>query len=672
VPVFAWFRKSNRQVMGKGSVYRIRVFSHGLTMPRLGAPAEIKTQYSASSLKTMPPPGPPAIRSLPPESTWVNLKSLGARGDEKMDDTAAIQKAIDEHQAIYVPSGHYIISNTLKLGPNTVLIGLHPSTTQFDILDSTPAFQGPGAPKPLLEAPRGGNNIVTGIGLYTGGINSRAVGAMWMAGANSLMDDVRFLGGHGTFFPDHHELNPYNNTHTADPDIHRRWDSQYPSLWVTNGGGGTFADIWTPDTFAQAGLYISDTSTPGHVYELSSEHHVRNEIKLERAANWNLYALQTEEERGEGPFALPLSIDRSHNIAIANYFGYRVVSSYQPFPYAVRVSDSSNIRFRNVHVYSNSKVPFDNSVFDQTDHFDLRATEFAWLDITGRPPERSQPAMPPVVRAGSKVEKLAGGFFNISGASVDGSGRLYFVDAHWQRIYRWSPATKRLSIVRDTPLEPVNLAFDKSGNLMVISFAGEGTVYWFRPGSPDYDVNFLKPQPSAPQAGMAACLAMNYWRVFTGPTRVLPTQKPYQYVSPDGTTFIPAGKDFVTGQMRWGTKLADLISSYGLQKTTPGREFYVTDEINEKTYSAKVNPDGTLGSPKLFAERGGESVTQDRSGNVYLAAGQVDVYSKSGNQIGTIDVPERPIDLAFGGKDRRTLFILTHHSLYAIRINGGR
>ena len=76
-----------------------------------------------------------------------------------------------------------------------------------------------------------------------------------MAGENSLMDDVRFLGGHGTNRIDGTRVNPYNNTHTADPDIHRRWDAQYPSLWITNGGGGTFADIWTPDTYAQAGMY---------------------------------------------------------------------------------------------------------------------------------------------------------------------------------------------------------------------------------------------------------------------------------------------------------------------------------------------------------------------------------------------------------------------------------
>jgi sugar lactone lactonase YvrE len=29
-------------------------------------------------------------------------------------------------------------------------------------------------------------------------------------------------------------------------------------------------------------------------------------------------------------------------------------------------------------------------------------------------------------------------------------------------------------------------------------------------------------------------------------------------------------------------------------------------------------------------------------------------------------VPERPVGLAFGGADRRTLFVLTRHTLYAV------
>ena len=52
---------------------------------------------------------------------------------------------------------------------------------------------------------------------------------------------------------------------------------------------------------------------------------------------------------------------------------------------------------------------------------------------------------------------------------------------------------------------------------------------------------------------------------------------------------------------------------------------------------------------------------------MYVLNGQIFVYDPSGQPIGQIDVPERPIGLAFGGADRQTLFILTRHTLYAVR-----
>jgi hypothetical protein len=42
------------------------------------------------------------------------------------------------------------------------------------------------------------------------------------------------------------------------------------------------------------------------------------------------------------------------------------------------------------------------------------------------------------------------------------------------------------------------------------------------------------------------------------------------------------------------------------------------------------------------------------------------VYDGRGSLVGQIDVPERPVQLLFGGADRRTLFILTHHAVYAV------
>ena len=661
VGTFALLRESGRAIRGPGENYEVRTFTHGLTMEGPGDWGQIRTSFDARPLAELPAFGPPAIPPLPPADTWVNLDSLGAKGDGVTDDTAAIRTAIAEHKVLYVPMGRYLVTDTLTLRPDTVLIGLHPSMTQFDLPDGTPAFQGPGAPRALLEAPRGGHNIVSGIGLYTNGINSRAVGALWMAGADSLMDDVRFLGGHGTNAPDGTRINPYNNTHTADPDIRRRWDAQYPSLWVTNGGGGTFADIWTPSTFAQAGLYVSDTQTPGHVYELSSEHHVRNEVRLQRVAHWQIDALQTEEERGESAFALPLSIDQCSDITIANYHGYRVVSSYQPSPYAIQVSDSHDIRFRNVHVNSDSKVSFDNSVVDSTSHQEVRAREFAWLDVPGTPGSAQADSYQSVLRPGSRVRQIATGFFNISGAAVDSRGQLYFVDAQRQRIYRWSSLSSEAVIVRDNPLDPVNLAFDRAGDLLVVSYQGDGTVYAFRPGSPEDQIALLSPQPATAQPAMTAFLPVDVWA-----KRDLSVPAPWQYVSPDRSIVIPASDAFVRGELYYGTKMANILHAFGLQPLVPGHPLYITDQSDQKTWKVTVTPTGAMADITLFADEGGDAVAQDRQGNVYLAAGQVLVYSADGKLMDRIDVPERPIDLVFGGSDRRTLYILTHTSLYQV------
>src|ERR1017187_3173269 len=145
--------------------------------------------YDATPLSTMPAPLPPAIPSLPPAETWVDVHSLGVTGDGKTDDTAAIQRAIGQHRVLYFPSGQYNVSDTLTLKPDTVLIGLHPTLTQFDLLDGAPGFQGVGSPRAVISAPPGGANILSGFGVSTGGINPRAVGVLWRSGAASLIDD---------------------------------------------------------------------------------------------------------------------------------------------------------------------------------------------------------------------------------------------------------------------------------------------------------------------------------------------------------------------------------------------------------------------------------------------------------------------------------------------------
>lgn len=667
VPTFAQLRDSGKTFAAPGEIYETKVFSHGLHYADIGATPRMTDVFETAVLSSMPEPAVSDLVALPPGGTWVNIQSLGARGDGITDDTEVFRTAIAAHTAIYLPMGYYVISDTLTLKPDTVLIGLHPLVTAFVLLDKTPAFQGVGAPKPMIETPRGGTNVMIGLGVYTNGINPRAVGVKWMAGKDSMMNDVRLLGGHGTNNLDGTRATPYNDNRTADADPNRRWDSQYPSLWVTDGGGGTFFDIWTPSSFAMAGMLISDTTTEGRIYQMSSEHHVRYELQIRNAANWRIYAFQTEEERGEGGFALPLEIVNSRNITFANFHLYKVISSFQPFRWAVRVSDSQNIRFRNFHSYSNSKVAFDVSVFDDTHTSEVRQREFAWLDISGAPPAPKVARPSRVLEAGAKVRKLADGFFNVSGGVAHPSGDFYFVDARWHRIYRWSDTRQRLFTERDVPLDPINLACDKAGNLLVVSYAGNGTIYTFKPGTPIDQMTLLSPVDAAPRPGLTAVRAVGDWRVAKDQTTGLPPAKAFHYLSPDGTTFIAAGRDFVTGASSWGVKSADLLRAFGLARATPGKPFYVTSEAEVTTWRGTLGPDGNFTDFTPFVQQGGEGVAVDAAGNVYLAAGHIYVYNPSGTLIETIETPERPTQLVFGGADGRTLFITARSSLYSVR-----
>jgi hypothetical protein len=158
------------------------------------------------------------------------------------------------------------------------------------------------------------------------------------------------------------------------------------------------------------------------------------------------------------------------------------------------------------------KVPFEDCIVDQTHGAQVRDREFAWLDITGKPAPAKARGASPVLAPGAAVEKLWGGFYNISGGAVDASGQLYFVDAHKQLIYRWSPEKKDLAVVRDNPLDPVNLAFDKAGDLLVVSSGGKGlTVYCFRPDGPEDQVTILAPERTTQRPGAAAILPVNYY-----------------------------------------------------------------------------------------------------------------------------------------------------------------
>lgn len=604
------------------------------------------------------------VPALPPMESWVNVHTLGVKGDGGTDDTTVLQHAIDMHKTLYFPSGRYRLSGSLRLHSNTVLIGFSPFTTQFVLADNDSHFQGTGPAIPLLIAPHDGTNIVSGIGIATGDANPRASGIEWRAGSRSMLDDVEFIRAHNEYISLLAPAAPIQHPGRFAVQL----DNQYPSLWI-NGGGGIFRGIWSHGGTAKAGLLIENTNVPGVIYQFSCEHHMRDEVRIEHAANWKIYDLQTEEENPEGADAVAIELESARNLLFANTYMYRVSRNVLPKPYAVVAHNSINVVFDNVKVFSQTRLAFDNSVLDQDSGVTVRAHRFAHFDLTNLHQGTPLP-IPNAFTAGASLTKVATGFSNASGLTADDAGNIYFSDAAKHTIYRYDAEKHEAAVLAKTDSSPMVLGFVPPSTLLAVNseksvsqidIQGGNVVPVDETASPVPKTTLLLP------VGLHNELIQLQWMLehkgyvyrrgsnTAMRSELLPEERGYYY-APNSTTAIMAG-----GTWR------PLLQSSQLARFAPGGKHYITSEDDARAWTGELDSGEKLAT-QLFAERGGTSVVSDTAGNVYLAGDEVYVYSRDGHQIGILEVPERPSSLCFGGGDHRTLYIGARGSLYAIQI----
>ena len=102
---------------------------------------------------------------------------------------------------------------------------------------------------------------------------------------------------------------------------------------------------------------------------------------------------------------------------------------------------------------------------------------------------------------------------------------------------------------------------------------------------------------------------------------------------------------------------------------------YVNDTVQALIRAFDVEVDGGLANPRVFAsnirsefEPGvPDGMKCDQHGNVWVTApGGIWVYSRSGELLGKVRLPELVANLAWGGADFRTLYLTATHSVYAI------
>lgn len=258
-----------------------------------------------------------------------------------------------------------------------------------------------------------------------------------------------------------------------------------------------------------------------------------------------------------------------------------------------------------------------------------------------------------VVAEGATITLIAGGFDFAEGPAADRKGNLFFSDIPAGRIYRWSE-DNGLSVFREDSGGANGLVLGPEG--LLLACEGErGRVVAVDP------------------AGTVTVLAEKYRNL--------------RFNEPNDLWFTPEGGIYFTDPVYNGSLtqdgehvyhispalevtrvIDDVIRPNGIIGTGDGKTLYVTDHGAGKTYRYSAGKDGSLSDKQLFASVGGDGMTIDSEGNVYLSGDGVKVFDSIGNLMETIDVPGQTTNICFGGSDGRTLFITTVSSVYSLRM----
>ena len=626
------FVAGGEKIDAPGKFYVVDHLSAGLEIGPDGREAGIVTRHKEHAVATATPAMPSDIPALPAMSEWFNVRTLGQNPD--------LQAAINEHRVLYFPMGTYRAAAPLILRPDTVLIGLHCTRTTLS----------------AIASPKGGSPMVSGLGFAS---SAGSPNILWNSGEKSVMDDIAFGGG------------------GFGRGAARGGGEAQPYLLISNGGG-IIRNIWLQGGAPPTGLRGENTSTPLKVYQLSNEHHSRVEVALRNVQNWEFYCLQTEEEAGQQN-AYALDIEDCRNILFANTYMYRVSRLVTPVTYAVKARKSDNIVFDDVHIFSQTRLPYDNAVLEESSGVAIRANNFTHLVVSKSMKKGDPLPLPAVFAREAQLAKLATGFSNATSLTTDGTGRIYFTDATNRKIDRWNDAEKKVDVLAETSgeLQPQVVGFVEPSTLLIAAFAPGarevGGIF-----SLDINGGELRQvkEVETPRPGTALLLPVGLHNRMDIMQEYM-EHRGYVYRRGSNTAIISAIENEHRGYfyapdsniaiMAGGTG-RPITQSSQLAVVEPGKSVYVTSEDDCRTWLVSIDKNYKL-TAQLFADRGGNSVVADADGNVYIASGNIDVYDHAGRHLGTLETPERATSLAFGGPDHKTLFIGARSSLYAIATN---
>ncbi len=264
------------------------------------------------------------------------------------------------------------------------------------------------------------------------------------------------------------------------------------------------------------------------------------------------------------------------------------------------------------------------------------------------------------------VEKLYGGFCFTEGPASDKHGNLYFTDVKDGdgKIYKID-ADGRLTLFRAGTGRANGLAVNKQGEIVACQMIGRVVAY----SADGCSFRVLADRFCGRRFNAPNDLVIDHHGgiYFTDPFFGAPRLRPPQrvaavyYLAPNGAV----------------TRLIDnLRNPNGVLLSVDEKTLYVIPSFQREVMAYPIEAPGRLGPGRVLCWLarswlpiyvGGDGGAIDDQGNLYIASQRgVQIFDPHGNALGIIRVPENPSNVAFGGRDRKTLFITARMSIYAV------
>ncbi|KAI0341762.1 exo-beta-1,3-glucanase [Trametopsis cervina] len=258
-------------------------------------------------------------------SQFVSVKTQGAKGDGKTDDTAAIQAVFDQFSGkkiVFFDGGVYYITDTLRIPAGTQMVGEGWSV----ILGGGPAFANVTKPTVMVQVGAPGSSgimEITDIIFSTRGPAPGAIVVEWninspiQGGAGMWDSYIRLGGSAGT------------NLQTDAPDGQDLLTAgaAYLAMHITPKANGYFEGTWLwladhnlDGKSEQMSIYsgrglLSESQGPVWLVGTASEHHVIYQYYLNNASDHYMGVIQTESPYFQPQPALPapFTIDKAYS-----------------------------------------------------------------------------------------------------------------------------------------------------------------------------------------------------------------------------------------------------------------------------------------------------------------------------------------------------------------------